>query len=281
MNSIDTRFGTELGLALRAEKKFNGAMPLIVRFWERIARYEALSNGTDLPSAVSIVMGMIEGNVCLEELNAAQRDRWAPGDITPLPHEYWRERNNRAGLLFPLIAVGVWATCLYPERLLPIHGWLNDVHLHNVVGPEVERFFALLSGTERQTDGSLLEQAALSLRRIREDVLQPKDLFICHFRLLNALCSGEWGKPVGDALVRIVATQWVNACEHQRFALISPSLYAPLLREKCEDTGRSGFAQVASILKTAAVAAGVSLADSGIEFLTRVERGEGSASITA
>ena len=51
------------------------------------------------------------------------------------------------------------------------------------------------------------------------------------------------------------------------FALISPSLYAPLLRVKCEDAGRSGFSKVASILKTAAVAAGVGLADSGIEFL--------------
>jgi hypothetical protein len=93
------------------------------------------------------------------------------------------------------------------RKLLPIHEWLHDVHLHNVVGPEVERFFALLSGTQKHTDGSLLEEAALSLRRTREDMLQPKDLFICHFRLLNALCSEEWGKPVGDALVGIVATQ--------------------------------------------------------------------------
>jgi hypothetical protein len=63
--------------------------------------------------------------------------------------------------------------------------------------------------------------------------------------------------------------------------LTSPGLYAPLLREKCEDTGRSGFSKVASILKTAAVAAGVRLDDSGIEFLSRVERGEGNPPSTA
>jgi len=86
---------------------------------------------------------------------------------------------------------------------------------------------------------------------------------------------------VGDALAKIVSAQWVNACEHQCFALITPSLYAPLLRVKCEDAGRSGFSKVASILKTAAMSAGVGLADSGIEFLSRMERGEGNPRSTA
>jgi hypothetical protein len=253
----------------------------MVRFWERIARYEALSNGTDLARAVSIVIGMIEGSVDVKQFDAARHERLALNGITPLSQDYWREQTNRADLLFCLIAVGVWATCLEPERSLPIHEWLNDAHLHDVAGPGVDRFFALLTGTERRADGSLLEETAMALRRIREDTLPPNDLFICHFRLLNALSSGEWGKPVGDALAKIVSAQWVNACEHQRFALITPSLYAPLLRVKCEDTGRSSFSKVASILKTAAVVAGVDLADSGIEFLSRMERGEGNPRSTA
>jgi tetratricopeptide (TPR) repeat protein len=281
LGNIDTRLGTGLDLTRKAEKKSNGALPLMVRFWERIARYEALSNGTDLPRAVSIVIGMIEGSVYVKQFDAARHERLALNGITPLSQEYWREQTNRTDLLFCLIAVGVWATCLKPERSLPIHEWLNDARLHDVAGPEVDRFFALLTGTERRADGSLLEEAAMALRRIREDTLLPNDLFICHFRLLNALSSGEWGKPVGDALAQIVSAQWVNACEHQRFALITPSLYAPLLRIKCEDAGRSGFSKVASILKTAAVAAGVGLADSGIEFLSRMEHGEGNPRSTA
>jgi hypothetical protein len=281
LGNIDTRLGTGLDLTRRAEEKSNGALPLIVRFWGRIARYEALSNGTDLPRAVSIVIGMIEGNVCVKQLDSGKHDRWAPNDIMPLSHNYWDEQNNRAGLLFPLIAVGVWATYLNLERPLPIREWLNDVPLHNIAGPEVYRFFALLDGTEKHTDGSLLEEPALALRRIREEVLPPKDLFICHFRLLNALCSGAWGKPVGDALARIIAAQWLNVSENQRFALTSPAMYAPVLKEKCKDTSRVGFCKVASILKTAAMATGVSLAASGIEFLTQMERAEGSASHTA
>ena len=155
------------------------------------------------------------------------------------------------------------------------------MHFYNIAGSEVDRFFALLTGAERPLDNRPLEEAALALRRIREDMLGPKDLLICHFRLLDALFSGDWGKPVGDALAKIVVAQWVNVSEHQRFALISPSLYAPMLMKKCEDVGRSGFSKVASILKTASAATGVRLADSGVAFLTQVERGEGITSSPA
>jgi hypothetical protein len=138
----------------------------------------------------------------------------------------------------------------------------------------------LLTGAETQTDGSL-EEAVLALRRIREEPLQLKDLCICHLRLLYSLGSEAWGKPVGDALAKIVAAQWVKASENQRFALTSPPLYAPMLKEKCEDIGRSGFSKVASILKTATAAAGVRLADSVFEFLTHVESGERITSSSA
>ncbi|HEY7491653.1 MAG TPA: hypothetical protein VIH59_11165, partial [Candidatus Tectomicrobia bacterium] len=250
-------------------------LPLIVRFNDRLARYQALWDGTDFPSAVSIFIKMVEASLCFNQVRAAQGDRWASSDITPLPHGYWDDQSNRAGLLRFLIAAGVLATCLYSDSPLPVNEWLDDVHLQNIAGPDVDRFFTLLTGSEVQTDGSLLEEVALALRRVREETLLPKELCVCHFRLLNALCSGEWGKSVGDALAKIVAAQWVKVSEHQRFALTSPALYAPMLKKKCEDVGRSGFSKVASILKTATVATGVRLADSVIEFLTHVERGEG------
>jgi tetratricopeptide (TPR) repeat protein len=274
LGHIDTRLGTGLGLMHQAEQKSNGALSLNVRCWERSDRYQALWNGTDLPRAVPLVIGLIEGSVCLKELNAAQRDGWAPGDITPLPDDYWEDQNNRAYLLFTLLAVSVLATSSHPDNPLPVEAWRNDMSLHHVAGPEVDRFFALLGGTERQSDGSLLEEAALALSRIRDGMLQPNDLFICHFRLLNALLSGKSGEHAGDALAKIVAAQWLNVSENQRFALTSPVMYAPTLREKCEDTIVAGFIKVASVLKTAALATGARVADSGIEYLIRVERGE-------
>jgi hypothetical protein len=95
------------------------------------------------------------------------------------------------GLFFSLIAAGVLATCLNPDRPLPVEAWRNDGHLYHVVGPEVDRLFALLKGSLKQADGSLLEEAALALCRIREEVLPPNDLFVCHSRLLNTLARPE------------------------------------------------------------------------------------------
>ena len=185
----------------------------------------------------------------------------------------WKAQHNRVGILFSLIASSVLATYLYPDSPLPVEEWLNDVRLHHIAGTEVDHFFTLLTGTEKQVDGSLLENAALALHRIREDTLSLKELCVCHFQLLNALFSTEWGKPVGDALAKIVATQWANVSANQRFALTSPSLYAPMLKAKCEDTSRVGFSQVASILKVATAATGVRLAKSVADFLTHVESG--------
>jgi hypothetical protein len=274
LGNIDTKLGTGLNLVHQAEQKCNGALPLIIRLGDRDAHYEALWNGTDLPRAVSIVIGFLESDMCFKQLNATRSDGWAPGEISPLPDGYWEDQDNRAYLLFSLIAVSILATHLYPDSLLPVEEWMHDMRSHNAAGADVDRFFALLTGTERRADGSLLEEAAMALRCIREDTLPPNDLFICHFRLLNALISGEWGKYAGDALAKIVAAQWLNVSENQRFALTSPVLYAPALREKCEDTSGGGFIKVAAVLKIAALATSARVADSGIEFLIRVERGE-------
>jgi len=69
--------------------------------------------------------------------------------------------------------------------------------------------------------------------------------------------------------------------ENQRFVLTSPGLYAPLLRRSAKTQAEAVFLRSLLSLKTVAVAAGVRLDDSGIEFLSRVERGEGNPPSTA
>src|SRR5882724_407940 len=53
--------------------------------------------------------------VRLTTVKCGATDGWAPGDIMPLPDDYWEDQNNRARLFFPLIAASVLATCLYPN----------------------------------------------------------------------------------------------------------------------------------------------------------------------
>jgi tetratricopeptide (TPR) repeat protein len=275
LENISTRFGVELDLPHQAEQESQRTLPLIVRVMDRMARYDdTLLDGTDLSRAVSIFIGMVEASISLNQAHATQSDRWAANDITPLPNGYWEDQSNRAGILLFLIAAGVLATCLYPDNPLPVDEWLDDMQSHNIAGPDVDHFFALLTGADRETDGSL-EEAVLALHRIRNETLTLSELCVCHLWLLQALYPADkLGKPVGNALAKIVKAQWLKASENQRFALISPSLYAPMLKVKCEDTSRSGFSQVASILKTSTAATGVSLAPSGFAFLTQIENEE-------
>jgi hypothetical protein len=110
LGNIDTKLGTGLDLFRQAEQRTHGALPLITRLGNRHARYEALWKGTDFLNAVSIVIGILESDMCFKDLNATQRDGWIPGDIMPLPDNYWKDQNNRAYLLFSLIAVGVFVS---------------------------------------------------------------------------------------------------------------------------------------------------------------------------
>ena len=277
LGNIDTKLGTGLGLTQQVEKKYNGALSLIIRVGERFAHYQNLWKGTDILRAVPIIIGMMEGDLCISQLDASPHDQWEPGDIAPLPSNYWEDQSNRNTLLISLIAAAVVATHRHPDSPLPIEEWRNDVSQYNIIGTDVDRFFSLLTSSEEETDGSLLEEAALAIRRSRDNMLPPRELLRHHFRLWIALVfrfSGDSGKPVGDALAKMVTSHWLRVSDNQRFALISPSHYAPLLKEKCEDLSRSGFSQVASVLKTASTAVGVRLANDVFDLLTKVERGE-------
>jgi tetratricopeptide (TPR) repeat protein len=72
LGNIDTKLGTGLNLVHQAEQKCNGALPLIIRLGDRGARYQALWNGADLPKAVSIVIGILESDMCFKQFNATQ-----------------------------------------------------------------------------------------------------------------------------------------------------------------------------------------------------------------
>jgi hypothetical protein len=109
---------------------------------------------------------------------------------------------------------------------------------------------------------------------MRNGRLLPQDLFSCHFRLLNFLSSGDWGTFVGDAFSKIVAEKWYDVAETQRFALRSPFVYGPLLREKCLGSDLSGYAKAASILEIAANAIGVKVDELAKQFLSRLKAGE-------
>lgn len=272
--NIDTKLGTGLRLAQLATERAGGKLPLLIRIDERVARYEALCKSGDVLEAVSVTVGMIEGINCRKQFEGSVFDGWQVGDVPALPFNYWTDPNNRGYLLFNLLSVGALATSRNLRSPLPVAQWRKDMEAFGIHGEEVERFFNLLDGKEAVKDGGLLEEATFALFKIRQATISPVDLFICHFRLLNALASGDWGYFTGNAFADLVSRQWLEVVEHQKFALRSPSFYVPILLTKCKKNDISGYAKAGSIVEAAADATGAHLAQSGREFLSRVKKGD-------
>jgi tetratricopeptide (TPR) repeat protein len=274
LGNIDTKLGTGLGITQLVLEKAGGKLPLLIRIDERISKYEALWNSADAGIAIPVIIGMIEVSNYRKEFEASAFDGWQIGDIPGLPVGHWNDPRNRAYLLFHVFSVGILATARKALTPLPIEQWRGDLEIFGIRGEEVERFLNILDGKEAVRDEEFLEQAAFALYKIREATISPIDLFVYHFRLLNALVTGDWGYFVGNAFADLVSRQWLEVTENQKFALRSPAFYVPVLVTKCNKTDISGYAKAGSILETAADATGTQLAQSGRDFLSRVKRGE-------
>ena len=273
LGNIDTKMGIGLGLAQIVADKTGGRLPLLIRIDERVARYEALWRSGGVLEAVSVIVGMIEGVNCRKQFEESVFDGWQVADIPALPFDYWSDASNRGYLLFNLLSIGVLATSRDLQTPLPVARWREDMEVLGIHGEEVERFFNLLDGKETVRDGGLLEEAAFALFKIREVTISPTDLFVCHFRLLNGLASGDWGYFTGNVFADLVSRQWIEVAEHQKFALRSPFLYVPILLTKCQRVDISGYAKAGSILETAVDAVGAHVAQSGRDFLSRARKG--------
>lgn len=271
--NIDTRCATNLGLAELARQRTKGQLPLIVKLNERIAKYESLWRTGNIKDAIPVNIGMFEAINCQKLFSAGDIALWGPGDISPLPSGFWDKANNRETLFWHLLSVAVYATAQSITESLPIDQWRTDMKSAGIYGPEVDRLLALISGDKEVRDGSLLEDAIQSLSNIRKGSCSPQELYRYHFRLLNALISGDWGHYVENSFCDLVSRQWMHIAEHQKFHLLSPSLNVPALQAKCRED-LSGYAKVAAILEAAMLATGVRVSDAGKKLLGSIKTGE-------
>lgn len=275
LGTIDTRLGIGLGLMKLAEERYKTELPILIHLHERFAKYEALWKGSDFSSAVPVIVGLIEATNYQGRVQGSLNESLMQiGQIPHLGDDYWVDANNRTSILFNLLSLAILATARHSDSQLPLQRWQDDLQALGISGPDVESFFNVLSTNRNITAEEFVLQAASALHRIREASVSPHDLFRHHFRLLNFLTSGDWGTYAGDEFSNMVARQWLNVAENQRFALRSPSIYGPLLQEKCSEGGPSGYAKAALILEIAANATGVNVSASGKQFLSRLKAGE-------
>ena len=160
---------------------------------------------------------------------------------------------------------------LFRSSSLPIDDWRRDLDAYKIKGQDVNMFLDILSGKSTPKTSELLQVVAGWLHRLQYENLSPNDLFVAYFRMLNFLADQEWGQYSGNSFVNQLSRHWQHVAHTQRFALISPSLFVPILLERCIDKELHGYVKAASILEVAATATGVRLAQSSIQFLRRIQ----------
>ncbi len=172
-----------------------------------------------------------------------------------------------------LPSVAITTTCHDLNAPLPLDYWQNDLAVYGIKGSEIDQFTAVITGKAPPNSDKRLQTATNCLYRLREQSLSPKDLFVVCFRLLNFLATGDWGVYSGKLFANLLSQQWQYVADHQKFAFNSPTLYVPMLHEKCAGTNLSGYSKAAAILEVAALATGVRLEISGLQFLSQIKDG--------
>jgi hypothetical protein len=185
-----------------------------------------------------------------------------------LPADYWDDLSRRDYLSRLLIAVGVIATA---EGLNPLPGdeWNDQLRRGGALRDGVARTVVLMSDDCESPGDSLLERAAFAIARLRRGGVPNRELFSCHFRLLNALEGGDAEYLAGDSLAKLTES-WRAIAQTQRFSLVAPDANCPTIEERFRETTRTGLSRVAAILDVVAPAIGVRLDTSGRDFLARM-----------
>jgi hypothetical protein len=271
----DQRAGTGLGLTAVASKRVAGPKPIILQAVERGTALDVLRSGNELERAARTLIALTEA-VVAERTASGNEDVWQRAEIGSLSPDYWDDSEHRAHLVRVLIAAGlvVTATAAGP---VPLERWTEDLQAAGALREDVARILALMAGKEQASDDTLMERAGAALARVRQGELLPRELFECHFRLLNAMHGGDAEYLGGDALAKM-AMQWRAIAERQRCSLTDPNVNCPAIIERCDDSARSGVAKVAYILISVAPAVGARLKGETRAFLDQLARGERYAS---
>lgn len=152
----------------------------------------------------------------------------------------------------------------------PLETWQADIQQAGVTEELLGSWMHLADpaeGTEEQAFLVLRSTGEFVLRfaaavRIAASSRSPDKCFYAHLTLFNSISQlpRGWDKDVEAHLEHVVVLSWRRLVDENRFALRTPALSAPLIREACDDPS-SGMTKVARVLLAARAAVSVRLPD--------------------
>jgi len=271
LSIINERSGAGLKLAQFAESD-EGTLPLAAQAVARMAAYYRLREGSDLEGAIPTFIRFLEAAE-LRTTEPADEHLWERTSVPPLAADYWTKPVHQEILLSFVIALAVVATADDPSRSMPTKSWAKDLEHAGVMTSETQAVVRELEGTgEMDASASLFVQAAAAVPLLRRGECTLAQRFNAHARLANALYAGGQRDFAGDAMAKLTCS-WAKVAAEQRFALVSPNLYAPEITSACGDETVSGLRKVATILLAVAPAVQVRLNADMRGWLARLSSG--------
>lgn len=151
----------------------------------------------------------------------------------------------------------------------PCNRWREDLLQRDGLTPITAHFLDVLEGKDIPNE-NINEQAAVHLLKLRTGSFKPSDLWICFFRILNALLTFE--KYANAPIEKLAVNTWRFAVTHQTFAFIAPTINCLAIENLCYSNSLSGFVRVAAILEAAAVPLRINLSQSGRDMLNNIQK---------
>lgn len=262
--------GLDLGISKKAEKKMGDQVPAMILINNKTMAFDGIWERLDFDNLIPCLAEFYESVAYSTALRQKGADRWNTGQIPHLSEGYWQDQSNKEALHHHLIAAAIVMTCQVPDRAIPIDQWRDDMAKRGMNTADTEMVLRILSGDGIEPTQSLYDQAAYAIFQLRtEERLAPNNLFMCFFRLLNAL--GPLAERAATSLEEIAINHWTFAADSQRFAFSNPSTSCDLIKKECANQNLSGYAKVASILAIAATGLRMPLSDEAENMLSENE----------
>ena len=258
-------FGIDIGISKTAERKFGKATPAMILINNRNMTLDGVWYRMDFENLIPPMIGFFETIKYASVLRKSGADRMEAGNIPQLPDGYWKNKSNCEMLLHHLISAVVVMTSRVPKTPLPLERWQRDLKKFGALFGDVKDVLRILTDDSDLKNNTLFGEAANALKLLRTGIQAPGDLFVCYFRLINALASIERWAALD--LEEMAVRHWLYAVDSQRFAFTMPSVNCELIKEQCADQNTHGYAKVASILEVAAVGLKMNLDSNALTML--------------
>lgn len=256
----------DIGVKQRAQVATGGKKPLVVEGYSRTVALESMFKYKVFDDLVPKLINMLEALHHSRTLEDKEVEEWSMGDIPKLPDEYWDKPENSEIIYHLILSASVTCTADNLSTALPIERWRADLMDIDTLPNELDQFLKVLNG--KQPNKTIYQQAAAIIFKMRNSVVTPYDLWICSFRLLNALLVNK--RWVDKALEDMLIPRWLYSIKNQRFAYTTPSLACPEIAKCCLDQSLSGLSKIATVLDIAAPYLNIPLEASGKQMVKKI-----------